>query len=102
MSKTPTGEQRFRRMLSLAALTDQMVQQNQHPQFVDALLQGLIKRLFGEMIARQIKKTIQSEDTLIFHIPDEAWRGEMFRRKEFILKKAQEIHPAIQKIEVVR
>lgn len=92
---------RYRRMIPLGAVTEQLVKDNQNPEFRKALLKTLPKKIFGEAIAANIKSVEIGDGCLTMRVPSDSWRHELSGRKAMILEKAREIHQPIDRIELI-
>lgn len=92
---------RYRRMMPIGSLTDTMIKQNHSEPFREAVLLGIPAKVLGPEIAQRIAKVEVVENSLLIHIPDEAWRKELSGRKSLILRKAREVLTTIQRVEMV-
>jgi len=92
---------RYRKMIPLRAVTEQIVKDNQNPDFRKALLKALPKKIFGEAIAANIESVEVRDACLRMTVPSDSWRRELSGRKAMILEKAREIHQPLDRIELV-
>jgi hypothetical protein len=88
-------------MVPLGKVTDRMSAENKSPEFRFVLLQTLPTRLFGKILATNIKEVRISGNRMVLQVPDPRWRNELEENKEALLEKVQKVHNYLTTIELV-
>lgn len=81
-------------MMSLQEVTERMIRQNPGDELEHSLLQGLPGRIFGEVVAEQIREMRIEGDTLLLSVADPVWRRELQKRRLTLLARAKSLRPA--------